>query len=49
MCVRTPKQIAEYFDGLEMLEPGLVTVSHWRPDGNDTTPVTEWCGVARKP
>jgi O-methyltransferase involved in polyketide biosynthesis len=49
ICVRTPKQISEYFEGLEMLEPGLVTVSQWRPDGNDTTPVTEWCGVARKP
>ncbi len=30
------------------LEPGLVTCSQWRPDGNDTTPVTEYCAVGRK-
>jgi hypothetical protein len=49
ICARTPKEIAEYFDGLELLDPGVVTVSQWRPDGNDETVVTEFCGVARKP
>ncbi|WP_238009093.1 SAM-dependent methyltransferase [Dactylosporangium sp. AC04546] len=49
MTVRTPRQIESYFDGLELLEPGVVTVSHWRPDGNDETPASEFCGVARKP
>ncbi|WP_020522474.1 SAM-dependent methyltransferase [Catelliglobosispora koreensis] len=48
ICARTPDQITGYFEGLELLEPGVVTVSQWRPDGNDTTTVTEWCGVARK-
>jgi hypothetical protein len=48
ICARTPKEIARFFDGLEILEPGLVTVSQWRPSGNDTTIVTEWCGVGRK-
>ncbi|WP_433043134.1 SAM-dependent methyltransferase [Dactylosporangium sp. CS-033363] len=49
MAVRTPKQIEAYFDGLEILEPGIVTCSQWRPDGNDETPASEFCGVARKP
>ncbi|WP_049564902.1 SAM-dependent methyltransferase [Streptomyces sp. SBT349] len=27
---RDPEQIARYFDGLDLLEPGVVTVSQWR-------------------
>ncbi|MET7403823.1 SAM-dependent methyltransferase [Dactylosporangium sp. NPDC005572] len=49
MAVRTPGEIESYFDGLELLTPGVLTVSHWRPDGNDETPASEFCGVARKP
>ncbi|MFJ3336305.1 SAM-dependent methyltransferase [Streptomyces sp. NPDC086766] len=30
--VREEKDVAEWFDGLEVLEPGLVEVSTWRPD-----------------
>lgn len=48
MCVRTPEQILRFFDGLDLLEPGLVTCSRWRPDGNDTTPTSEYSAVARK-
>ena len=48
ICARTPAQLARFFDGLEILEPGLLTVSQWRPDGNDTTPVTEYGAVAVK-
>jgi O-methyltransferase involved in polyketide biosynthesis len=48
ITARDPGQLAQFFTGLEMLEPGLVTCSQWRPEGNDTTPVTEYCAVARK-
>jgi S-adenosyl methyltransferase len=48
ICARNPQEIASFFDGLELLEPGLVTVSQWRPDGNDTTMVSEFGGVGRK-
>ena len=48
MAVRTPQEIACYLDGLEILEPGLVTCSRWRPDGNDTTPTSEYSAVGRK-
>ncbi|SNR91132.1 O-Methyltransferase involved in polyketide biosynthesis [Streptosporangium subroseum] len=48
MAVRTPQQIARFFDGLDLLDPGLVTCSRWRPDGNDTTPTSEFGAVGRK-
>ncbi|MFJ5262380.1 SAM-dependent methyltransferase [Streptomyces sp. NPDC088387] len=30
--VREPKDVESYFEGLDVLEPGLVEVSTWRPD-----------------
>ncbi len=30
--VREEKDVAQWFEGLEILEPGLVEVSTWRPD-----------------
>jgi len=50
--IRTRAQILRFFDGLEMVEPGLVQLPHWRPDPDDepfTEPVPFWAGVARKP
>ncbi|MFE6621872.1 SAM-dependent methyltransferase [Streptomyces sp. NPDC008086] len=50
--VRQEKDVAEYFEGLEILEPGLVEVSTWRPD-TEVTPrqlTQEWIefgGVGR--
>jgi hypothetical protein len=29
---RTHAEVARFFDGLELLEPGLVPVQMWRPD-----------------
>jgi O-methyltransferase involved in polyketide biosynthesis len=48
MAVRDPAEIARFFTGWQLIEPGLVTCSQWRPDGNDTTPASEYAGVARK-
>ncbi len=51
--VRTVEEVTPWFDGLELLEPGLVEASRWRPDPDDTAqPTMEWiefAGVARKP
>jgi hypothetical protein len=33
--LRSPEQIAGFFDGLELVEPGLVSVPRWRPDPAD--------------
>jgi hypothetical protein len=46
---RTRAAIARFFDGLELVEPGLVSTSQWRSGaGTDTKPLANWAGVARK-
>lgn len=49
--VRSPEQIGRCFEGLEMLEPGLVSISQWRPNpaDADVKPVDGYGAVARKP
>ena len=53
MTLRNPQQITRFFDGLELLPPGVVSCSRWRPDlaplGGQPAEVDEFCGVARKP
>jgi O-methyltransferase involved in polyketide biosynthesis len=49
---RTRQELTRFFDGLELLEPGVVSCSLWRPDTSDIgthAEVTQYCGVARKP
>jgi S-adenosyl methyltransferase len=49
--LRTPEQIARYFDGLELLEPGVVACPLWRPDAVDLgvpVAVDEFGAVGRK-
>jgi O-methyltransferase involved in polyketide biosynthesis len=48
--LRSPEQFERYFEGLELVEPGVVPVPHWRPDP-DSEPVEiySYCGVGRKP
>ncbi|WP_406731539.1 SAM-dependent methyltransferase [Streptomyces sp. NBC_01794] len=45
---RTPRQLTRYFDGLEMLEPGVVSCSQWRPEVT-ADEVAMFGGVGRKP
>jgi hypothetical protein len=49
--LRRPEQFAPFFEGLELVEPGLVPVPHWRPDPRSSGPPAEiyysYCGVAR--
>jgi O-methyltransferase involved in polyketide biosynthesis len=51
--LRTPERIAAFFSGLEVVEPGWVSCSRWRPDplpdGSLPTEVDQWCGIVRKP
>jgi hypothetical protein len=51
MTLRTPEAIARFFDGLELLEPGVVSTSRWRPDPAEgpIRETDEFCGVGRKP
>jgi hypothetical protein len=49
---RTQEQIGQFFDGLELLEPGVVSCSRWRPEagqGGEPAEVAMFGGVARKP
>ena len=52
--LRDPEQIAAFFAGLELLEPGLVPLNQWRPDlggmfGDVREELPSLCGVGRKP
>jgi O-methyltransferase involved in polyketide biosynthesis len=48
--LRDQAATALFFDGLELLEPGVAPVAQWRPDSDLTAarPSSMWCGVARK-
>ena len=50
LILRTPEQITRYFDGMELVPPGVVSCSRWRPEPPVTHPgeVDAFCGVARK-
>jgi len=49
--LRTPDQIASFFEGLELVEPGVVSCPRWRPDPNEPLrpELDEFCAVGRKP
>ena len=51
ICARSRQELARFFDGLELLEPGVVSSSQWRPDpgGPEPVEVAEYCAVGRKP
>ncbi|AVT41547.1 S-adenosyl methyltransferase [Plantactinospora sp. BB1] len=51
-AMRTPAEIASYFEGLELVEPGLVDVTRWRPEPSQAgppRPLDNLVGVGRKP
>jgi hypothetical protein len=52
--LRSPEQIAGLFNGLELVDPGVVSCPRWRPDPADAggglpTEVDAFGGVGRKP
>ncbi len=49
--MRDRAAVTRFFDGLELLEPGVVQPQQWRPEPGIFSPsqVTAWSGVARKP
>ncbi|MEU4424307.1 SAM-dependent methyltransferase [Actinoplanes sp. NPDC024001] len=50
---RTRDEFAELFDGLELVEPGVVPASEWRPEPGAEIParsdINVWTAVGRKP
>ncbi|MCG5212055.1 SAM-dependent methyltransferase [Streptosporangium sp. KLBMP 9127] len=50
--LRTPEEITGFFEGLELLEPGVVSVARWRPEAapwGEPADVDAFCGIGRKP
>jgi hypothetical protein len=49
---RTPAQLAGLLAGLELVEPGVVSSTRWRPEATpfgEPAPIDQFCAVARKP
>jgi hypothetical protein len=53
MVLRTRPEAEAFFDGLDLLEPGVVQVHHWHPDPDGPAPddrdIAMYGAVARKP
>lgn len=50
--IREPAEVQAFFEGLDMVDPGLVRVSDWRPDEpqhDEAQEAFEYGGVGRKP
>jgi hypothetical protein len=51
ITLRTRAQLQAWFEGLQLVEPGVVTCTRWRPEPGDPTAQTDvyqFCGLARK-
>jgi len=46
---RSHAGVLRFFDGLEMIGPGVVEVRHWRPGIGSNRITPGWCGLGRKP
>jgi hypothetical protein len=49
---RSHDEVSRFFTGLELVEPGIVPVTQWRPDGGPAAEPEDsnlWAGVGRKP
>jgi hypothetical protein len=49
--LRSKGQVEGFFDGLQLVEPGLVQIPYWRPDGAvdaDASKIWLYAGVGRK-
>jgi hypothetical protein len=52
LVARSREEITRFFDGLELVEPGVVTTARWRPEPKplgEPEEVSQFAGVARKP
>ena len=49
--LRSQAEVTQFFDGLELVEPGVVQAQEWRPASEieARTPSAVWGGVGRKP
>ena len=47
---RSREEMARFFAGMDLVEPGLVRVEEWRPDpdAGETGRSALWCALGRK-
>ncbi|TCO47424.1 SAM-dependent methyltransferase [Actinocrispum wychmicini] len=45
---RTRGEVEKFFNGMDIVEPGVVRTNEWRPEAHGPRPLPMWCGVARK-
>jgi len=50
VMLRTQAEVARFFDGLDLVDPGVVQLPQWRPGPGPegTQPLPMWCAVGRK-
>jgi hypothetical protein len=48
---RSREQVTRFFDGVDLIEPGVVPIQQWRPDSDAEAAARAgmWGGVGRKP
>jgi hypothetical protein len=49
---RTPAEITRFLDGTDLVEPGVVSITRWRPEGTisgEPEEIDQFGGVGRKP
>jgi hypothetical protein len=50
--LRSQPEVARFFTGLDLVEPGVVPIMHWRPDGDEQLSDAQaalYGGIGRKP
>jgi len=49
---RTPAELARFFDGMDLVEPGVVSITRWRPEATpsgEPEEIDQFGGLGRKP
>jgi len=49
---RTPAELTQFFDGMDLVEPGVVSITRWRPEATSSgepEEIDQFGGVGRKP
>jgi hypothetical protein len=49
LTLRSRAEIAGFFDGLDLVDPGLVPLPQWRSLASLATPIPAYAGIGRKP
>jgi hypothetical protein len=47
--LRSPQDLARCFEGLDLVEPGLVPITQWRPDADAAAPIDAYGAIGLKP